>query len=70
MHFLQEVQDRLKEEQEKVHTITQARDRLQTEVQGLQVKLKEAHAARDRLQTTLLEVTNRLKVRFRVVEMR
>ena len=59
----QELQDKLKEEKEKVHSLSQLRDRLQSEQQSLQHKLKEAASAQERLQGTLLEVTNRLKVR-------
>merc|ERR1719182_228425 len=47
---LQELQDKLKEEKEKVHSLSQLRDRLQSEQQSLQHKLKEAASAQERLQ--------------------
>lgn len=45
-----------------MHALSQLRDRLQSEQQALQTKLREAASAKERLQGTLLEVTSRLKV--------
>ncbi|EDQ86128.1 uncharacterized protein MONBRDRAFT_33955 [Monosiga brevicollis MX1] len=60
---VQELQDKAKEADEKTHAIQRKCDQYQGEIQGLTSKLGDGETARERLEKTLVQVTQRLKVR-------
>eukprot|EP00049_Salpingoeca_infusionum_P027678 m.33719 g.33719 ORF g.33719 m.33719 type:complete len:729 (+) comp9657_c0_seq1:223-2409(+) len=58
---LQELQDKVRDEKERVHTAEQDKAQLQAEIQSLQFKLTDVKGATDRLQDALGELNKRLQ---------